>query len=543
MQILSDFKSIKNAKWICVFASLIAVLSYGYQVMHPTIGMDDTAIMKYFTDGWAPQVGRWTIFLLNKIFKFGVFTPYFMDVVGIIFLLLGALAFCVLLKRVSQDKIHTMAYVAFCGFFISSPFMGEVFIYYLHNGVGLSFFLVACSGLCIFRFMEQRKWLDVLWASLFLAPAIGCYEAFALVYIAMIFAVFLTGKIYRKEKVSAKRYWLSVGVSIVPLIVSIVLRSIICKAIVSFLGIEMTARSASSMKYWFMNDALVILKDLIYRWILRYVLAGEYIFGVRVFAITMVILIAFVIIKVIVNKKWSLLLYGVGLCIVPWLLVFVELAITPYRACQTLIFVVAVIWLLVIDSLLTVGKERMNRCIAIGCATILVVLLFRQCFSLNQYFYFDTLKSNNDERVCTQVAYEITKNCDTSKPVVFVGEYEMPEAYRNWVFLPLDSAAYQELGNKLDLFQKLAFYNYVDNRYGYALYEIGSQDPLAWMQWCEKGEGSQLYLYMEMLGFKFQRATKEMCEEKEQLTENYPVFPKEGSVVELEDCIIVKMGK
>lgn len=47
---------------------LTAVLAYGFMVTHPAVGIDDTPYAYYFQEGLAAIVGRWVLYLLNKVF-------------------------------------------------------------------------------------------------------------------------------------------------------------------------------------------------------------------------------------------------------------------------------------------------------------------------------------------------------------------------------------------------------------------------------------------------------------------------------------------
>lgn len=65
---------LKNRMYLCILL-LTAICAYGYKVTNVTIGIDDTPSLYYFEEGLIAIVGRWVLFLLNKICSIGgIFT-------------------------------------------------------------------------------------------------------------------------------------------------------------------------------------------------------------------------------------------------------------------------------------------------------------------------------------------------------------------------------------------------------------------------------------------------------------------------------------
>ena len=547
-QLIKDYRRIKNNNFLTFAYFLVSIFSYGYVITHETIGMDDTGIECYFSDGLAPQVGRWTLFLLNKIFHMSEFTPYFMDLLGVLLLVGSVIIYVILFKRVTRNQIGTFGCLAFGCLFLSSPFMGEVFIYYLHNGIGLSFFLLSLTGLCMLKVTEKFDWKNLLYASIFVSIAIGCYESFALVYLVQVAFVFLLTEIFKEEKIKFSSFAKQLGLYLIPLIVSVIVRKILPALITLSLGLEMDARGVSHMKYWFLNNPFVIAIDLVFQFILRYFVSGMYFFGVFVFALMMGIFSVLLIYVTIKKKNIRIFVFGAVMMIIPWLLIPVELVITPYRACQAVVFLIAAISMMFFDFIEKHSATHLkSKKFIMGLAgALFLVLLFNQGFSLNKYFYVDELKNKNDERVCREIALELERNYSLNKPVAFVGEYEMPKEIRKYVYLAPDSDEYKTLSQTLMFSGIIGFYNYVDNAYGYRIYEIGSQDPLAWMTWASLNVNSderEIYRYFRMLGYSLVPATSEQIEKAREISAGGEIWPKSGSITETDEMIIVRVGK
>ena len=62
---------------------LTAVCAYGYKVTNVTIGIDDTPSLYYFEEGLIAIVGRWVLFLLNKVIFLAEFVPFVTDFIAV----------------------------------------------------------------------------------------------------------------------------------------------------------------------------------------------------------------------------------------------------------------------------------------------------------------------------------------------------------------------------------------------------------------------------------------------------------------------------
>ena len=61
---------------------LTAAGSYGFAVTHESIGVDDTLVKLYLDQGLEAYMGRWTIYLLNKLFRVDNFMPFVTELGG-----------------------------------------------------------------------------------------------------------------------------------------------------------------------------------------------------------------------------------------------------------------------------------------------------------------------------------------------------------------------------------------------------------------------------------------------------------------------------
>lgn len=544
----NELKNMKDGKWLIRIIGLTALVTYGFFVTHSTVGIDDTAIERYFVDGWAPHVGRWSLFLLNKFFDFAHYTPWFMDVIGIMLLCVAAYLFCFLWYEISNKRAGILSMTAFSTIFITYPLIGEVYIYYLHNGISLAFVLMALAGLEWWKYLSGGSWKAIVKIALYLSIAVGCYESFVLVYMVLISGIYF-GALYLDTLPQKKlgKWCKDIIFAVIPLVVSMGIRVIMYSAINAVIGMEANARNISALKLWFINNPIVLLKDIIYQFFIRYVLNGKYIFGIRVFLVTMIFFVIIVLLVGVKKKKFSVFIPGAIMLIVPWLLAAVELSVTSYRASQALMLMIALCWFWIFEIILSIQWKKGKKYIKTVLAILLIFIVFRQGYELHQYFYFDFIKSEHDQNFCRELAEEIVSNYDTSKPVIFIGQRKMPVAYREWVYLAPDSLEYKDITQKYNLLYIQAFYRYIDPELGYGIYEVANMDVIAWISWADLGDGEyEVYPYMKMLGYDFAMPTKELRQEvlaKSIEEGEYPIWPQEGAIVETDQYICVYLGK
>lgn len=549
VDIIKEMKEMKGSKLIVGVIFFVSALSYGYLLIHPTVGMDDTGIERYFVEGYAPHVGRWTIYLLNLFFDFAHYVPWFTDLCGVILLGLSAYLFCFLWNRISNGTVNRLSLVAFSTVFMSFSLVGEVYIFYLHNGVSLAFFLMALTGLQWWYFIQDGKMFRLLLVLGCVSLAIGCYESFALVFLVLFASIYLMAILSGSLPKRKMGGWIKEILSaFMVLLGAIIVRSLVCQIIAMVLEWPADARGFDSMKLWLINNPIVLLKDLLYQLLMRYVLNGKYIFSVNVFVITVVLFFIANVAFLIVKRKISILPWVVVFLCAPWLLVFVELVPTPYRAAQALMLFVAMGLMISFEIFLSVlSWKPIAKIMPVVLGLFLLFVGFRQSFELNRFFYFDALKSEYDENYCRELASELERGYDTSKPVAFVGQREMPQAFCDWMYLNPSSDEYIQFIYQMDLIYTKALYKFVDNDLGYRIYDIAAVDTVEWLTWAMLDEEErEIYPYMRMLGYSFKSPSEEVydCVINEAIEKvSYPVWPEKGSIVENDDYICVYIGR
>lgn len=69
-------------KVYAVCLAVTALCSYGFAITHESIGVDDTMVNVYLEDGLEVVMGRWTVYLINKVFHIGEFAPFITELGG-----------------------------------------------------------------------------------------------------------------------------------------------------------------------------------------------------------------------------------------------------------------------------------------------------------------------------------------------------------------------------------------------------------------------------------------------------------------------------
>ena len=131
----------------------------------------------------------------------------------------------------------------------------------------------------------------------------------------------------------------------------------------------------------------------------------------------------------------------------------------------------------------------------------ITILVLQQTVSLNKLFYNDYKRYQKDLHIAYDLVYNLEKNCDISKPLVIMG------------------TPYKGMGD-----------------YGA---QSNSLSVLWWGKKAFDDKGSEFIKFLNSLGYSFQNPTDEEYEKGKIEAENMERYPKDGSIRELDDCIII----
>ena len=82
---------------------IAAVAGYGYEITHSSLGIDDVCIGLYFDDGLGVSIGRWSFYVINKLFHVTGFEPFIMEFAAVLILMFAAIVWSAVLRYILGD--------------------------------------------------------------------------------------------------------------------------------------------------------------------------------------------------------------------------------------------------------------------------------------------------------------------------------------------------------------------------------------------------------------------------------------------------------
>ncbi len=544
-KIRNECKWLFSQKLYVIALCITAVCGYGFSLVSPSVGVDDTAVEAYFGDGLTVVMGRWTIFLLNKIFPMEKFSPFMMEFIGVMLLCLGATLFAVLLRRLLGEKMGVMACAVFACVFVSNPIISEVWFFYLHNGVDLGYILVALSLWLFIDGMEavrRKKVLPFLGSMLLTLLAIGCYESFLILYIIGIVLILFLKGLVGKEKITFLLLFKNLMIGAVLSVGTIILRSLIIELLTVAFDLlevkgEMQLRSLSEIMETFGHrDGLANFFMLVKKyWVVYFVNAVVYL-PVTGYVLSVVVWGSCSLIAAFKKKNiWLPVLFG-GMVFAPFLLTIMEGQVAYYRSCQFMPFFVAAGALL---FYLAVEKYKRFTIVRCGAIALVGIFVYNQTVALNENFYVDYLKYENAREVLTSAAREVEREYGSDTPVIFTGNHEVPAELVERYCVPYSSKKYQMIATITGVVDEHLIEKFY-TPYGYSYAGEVEYSVIQWGVNAFDGTCGQLIQFLKMQGYSFTTIyDRDVQEQARQLSEAMPRWPKEGSITEQDGYILV----
>ncbi len=549
---------------------LTAVCAYGYKVTNATIGIDDTPSLYYFEEGLIAIVGRWVLFLLNKVVALAEFVPFVTDFAAVVILVLAAIAWSALFYSVLGEKVPVIGYAFFGAVFISSPLISEVFTYFLHNGIAIGYLCCGISLCCVREWQSGRRKMQkksgirekincfalskIAVAAVFLWIAMGCYESFMILWLAGLMLLLLTERIAlgRQEK----DVFATLVAGAVTALLAIVLRSLMIVVVtkvfhLEYLQGEAVQRSVTEMLGWMLqpgafSELAMILKR-------TFVLYGVFAYAylpIRIFVLSACVITVVTLVLVIRGRDlWALVLLPAAY-LAAFSLLFIEGKATLYRSAQFLpvfcgygaLLLVYGIWQLTGNSAKKT-KKAMGRKLSAGVRgltfLVLAVILWNQCMDMTRWFYIDKKKYDEAVKTVDQIALDLERGFDTSKPVIFTGNYEIPYSIIQDAYVSYSSPIYYKMKRLTDLIDPELLDKYNRGSKGVWVAQTPSLSVIDWGRYAFDSD-AELVKFFGMHGHQLvalEDISLYADAEKESL--DLPEYPQEGYIVDKGEYIIV----
>lgn len=548
-----EISDIFNQKIYTICVLMTAVLSYGFAICQPMVGIDDSAIGRYYTEGVGAVLGRWGFYLINKICPVVDYTPFVTDFIGVALLILGSALWCVVWQRVTGKKLSVLASTAFSCVMISSPIISEVFIYYLHNGIGINYCLMAILMLVFTEAFDttnkKKKAGKLLSAFLLLCLCNSFVETFTIVFLMAIVMVWALQTISNAKRLTVKDLSLQAVWAGGFLAASILVRSFMMKFFTVAFSLQdavddVSSRSVLSALDWFKSsEGLAEFVMTIKKYIAMYYVNAIAYVPIRIYVMAVVAFFVYAIYRLFARKQVLPLIAAVAMQFIPLILVVIEGHATFYRNSQYLplyvAFVILVLTLAIerFTAKLTWGKKM----IAVWCI-LLGILVYNQAYEMTQWFYVDYMKYEDAKNTVNQISEALERDYDTEKPVVFVGNYTLPENIVEKAYVDYESPDYKKIASVLDIMDpnlKTCFA--MPN--GYSLSSEAIYSVFTWGNHAFEGWDKETHAFFAMHGHEFERISDvETVIEIQAQYDELPGWPKNGSIVETDEYIVVHFG-
>lgn len=551
---------------------LTAVCAYGYKVTNVTIGIDDTPSLYYFQEGLIAIVGRWVLFLLNKVISLAEFVPFVTDFAAVLLLIAAAIVWSALFYSVFGEKIPVMGYAFFAAVFVSCPLISEVFTYFLHNGIAIGYLSCAVS-LCFMRewqsgIRKQRNGsglgeklfcpavTKLAAAAVFLWIAMGCYESFMILWLAGLLLLLLSERICLGTEHTARTgergvFGTLAGGALAAL-AAVLLRSlmivVLTKAFrLEYLQGEAVQRSVTEMLGWMVQpgafgELAMILKR-------TFVLYGVFAYAylpIRIFVLSAVVITVVTLVRVIRGRDvWALILLPAAY-LAAFSLLFIEGKATLYRSAQFVpVFCGygALLFAYIIYELTGSPGRGVHRKLCLGmrgiAVAVLVVITWNQCMDMTKWFYIDKQKYDAAVKTVDQIALDLERDFDTSKPVIFTGNYEIPYSIVMDAYVSYGDRKYYKMKRLTDLIDPDLLDKYNRGSKGVWVAQTPALSVIDWGRYAFDSD-AELVRFFEMHGYRLVACEDiDRYAEAEEESLNLPEYPQDGYIVDKGDYIIV----
>ena len=432
--------------------------AYGFSMLNRTVGADDLATPLYVNDTYWLRELRWGAVLWKKLFSFGACVPFLDKFLSVCLLMLAGTAFSCILFMINGKKDRPLLYTVAACSFITFPIICEIWEFtcggtlivpgdFFCTFVILLWLLSAQENLqppegksSIARRIKSQRVLQsqartCLLAGILLTPVISSAESIAPVYVTTVLIILFYRYCVRGTAPGRKTAWFFEGVRFaIPLVISFILRLVIGYGIMGVLHLTYQHTGATRISWPLSGQELM---DLFKGVLIDYGVAALINLPITIF-IVCTILFAVRCIVLCVKRK-SILPVFLGICtgLSLFLITIIKGTVMYYRTAITLMVFCAFVFYLAAEDfyrLIDNGILNRNRLPVVLGRCGLVLLLFitwRQTAHLHRFLALNNQRYDNEAAVMQQIGFKLASDYDTSKPIIFVGNFSNGDAFYN----------------------------------------------------------------------------------------------------------------
>ena len=517
-------KRITNPFYLIAVA-LTALGAYGFYLTNPSPSIDWLSYDRYYS-GMLFGQGRFTATIVERVLNLWDCPVWFEPLLGLVCFILGTLIMLAIFDGFTEYRSIVPSIVFSC-IYISFPLLAEYFIY---NGAILT--VGGCTVLLSLALYFSIKYSDI-WRCLILPTVLmmfvfSWYECMILPYIGTVFAVFILKE--RTENGIKTGEVISKGIfHATVLVLGVVFETVITKALIRFFSIEVN-HFAGTKSFW--TASIKAVRDLFLSYISYW--------GLKVFCnpaftvlfISGIIFFILFIVNIRKTKRFSSFLLFLGGLIPVFAMTLYRGGGAEYRTEQGMPFFAAFTAFLLCLNVSSEKKLAKRALTALFVFTLIV-----QIGALNKSYWINNQRFEEEKTVILTVNSRISENCDTNKPVVFIGDYNMSDHITDLTSVS-DSSPLGKLINRLPFGSSAVT---VKRKYDY----IGR----SYLNWSirhpfdrNKPE-DELYKFCDYIGISYKHCTKDQFEDAQKRYADLPSYPNKGFIVENDEYIVVKIGE
>ena len=425
-----DNQLFKKFDYYWFFVILTFILCYGFFITNHSMGIDDEIVEYFGSVESGIHLGRLGILFFSQILNLYEYVPFLHELVGLLLYVIGV-SFHVqnFMKILSFEKFvfdKKMATIFSC-LAISFPYLAFHFIFM--DNIFLHGFILMLTANAVYYFYEffkekrEKKYLIYVFLSLVVASSL--YESACFYFIIGCLLIEFFKLIFDENRNFYKKA-LCVGfLAFFGMFFNVIIVKIIKKMMnvdyskfQDFLKYDTT--SFNTFLYSFIQSQKAFFN--------KFLETCEYNFGSLISIIMIILFILLSFGFTLKRKNPNILVCSFLLVIVPFtsflLLGNYDL---PYRNYSVLSFLLGGIFVLLFALLKE--KKVLNKIIIV----VVSLIVFYNAQELNQIFYMENLKYQDDKSFMHSIMYDIKKLGVEDKPIVWVGVRENPKLKYDYI--------------------------------------------------------------------------------------------------------------
>lgn len=518
----SIYKRITNPVYL-IFVALTAICTYGFCLTNPSPSIDWLSYDRYY-NGILFSQGRFTATIIEKALRLWNCPVWFEPLLGLACFILGCLILLAIFDGFNEYQDIVPSIVFTC-VYISFPLLPEYFIY---NGAILT--VGGCTVLLSLGLYFSIKYTDI-WRSFFLPIILlmfvfSWYECMILPYVGSVFAIF-TLKDRQENGIKTKEVVFKGIYHAMVLLLGVLAENIVTKILMKIFSIKEND-FAQTQSYW--TATVKAVKDL-FRSYISY-------WGLKVFcnpAFTILLftgIAAFIlfIVNIKRTRKFSSVILFLGSLLPVFAMTLYRGGGAEYRTEQGMPFFVAFTAYMIAVSIRP-DKKYAKRVLA----ALFVFTLIIQIGASNKCYWINNQRYEEEKNVILTINSRITKSCDTSKPVVFIGKYTMSDSLQSKINVSDSSfvgKVIHRYGSSKNTAKAKKIYDYIG---------------MSYLDWSIKNSfdynkpEAELYKFCDYIGVSFKHCTREQYNDAYKKYSKIDAYPSKDCIVETDEYIVVKL--